>query len=149
MVEHLICTQMSSQAKASPILGLTVVHPPTRLLALTQDYRLEPLNISQPHFGTPPPLFSADGQNRTHVDILTVFLNCIFLRSIDISAEEQISQRSRGEPPRLRDEDQENASEISDASRDFCRLRGQRFQEGMPGYHHKMHPGRHYSSFGR
>ena len=61
VVEHLICTQMSSAAKASPILGLTVSHPPTRLLALTRDYRLEPLNISQPHFGTPPPLFSADG----------------------------------------------------------------------------------------
>lgn len=62
VVEHLICTQMTSEARASPIRGLTVTHPPTRLLALTRDYRLEPLNISQPHFGTPPPLFSADGK---------------------------------------------------------------------------------------
>lgn len=58
-VEHLVCTQMSSTSLPAPILGLTIAFPPSALVFLMNDYRVETLLLSAPYFIEPLPLLSS------------------------------------------------------------------------------------------
>jgi nuclear pore complex protein Nup88 len=58
MIEHMVCTQMSSKTSPSPILGLAVSFPPSRMTCLLSDFTVMTLSLSSPSLGEPKALLS-------------------------------------------------------------------------------------------
>ncbi len=59
-MEHLICTQLSGSSRPSPILGVTVHYPPTQLICLLSNYRVQTVSLAAPYFSTPSPITYTD-----------------------------------------------------------------------------------------
>ena len=71
IVEHLVCTRMSNDFAASPILGLALEHPPATLYYMLSDCSIEKLELSELYFQMPFPLPTESAINHSPLKSLT------------------------------------------------------------------------------